>query len=385
MAVNAKYPPSSQMCKHSIPDWQILSDASRPRILGVLAGEGVGPEIIRVTLDLLDILLRSSSRCIDIRFGGDIGLPAQAKSGQSLSEEVVKFCANIFAQQGAVLCGPGGGRFVYDLRARFDLYCKFTPLRPLAALRDTGVLRPEYLEGVDIVAVRENIAGLYFGEWGQSCDDHGGMTAFHHIRYRHDQVRRILEVAVNLAASRSGRMAVVLKPGGIPAISTLWVEALESIPAAGKLRTQVLEIDNATYQMIANPSAFDVVVSPNMFGDVLADCGALLLGSRGLSYSGNFGPHNRAVYQTGHGAAHDLAGKDIANPIGQVMSLAMLLRESFVWPEAADALLAAVENTLAQGWRTQDIAAPGSRVIGTREMGQRLATALEESCDAMAA
>jgi 3-isopropylmalate dehydrogenase len=211
------------------------------------------------------------------------------------------------------------------------------------------------------------------------------MTAFHHIRYRHDQVRRILEVAVGLAANRSGRLAVVLKPGGIPAISTLWVEALESIPGAGALDTQVLEIDNATYQLIANPSSFDVIVSPNMFGDVLADCGALLLGSRGLSYSGNFGPHNRAVYQTGHGAAHDLAGKDTANPIGQVMSLAMLLRESFVWPEAADAIVTAVETTLAQGWRTRDIAAPGSKIVGTREMGERLAMVLEESVDALAA
>jgi 3-isopropylmalate dehydrogenase len=377
--------PQQFMCRQSIPDWQILSDASRPKVLGVLTGEGIGPEIIRVTLDLMEILTRSSSRRIEIQFGGDIGLPAQAKGGQSLSDDVVKFCDEIFSRQGAILCGPGGGRFVYDLRARFDLYCKFTPLKPMSALSDAGVLRPEHLEGVDIVAVRENIAGLYFGEWGHSCDDHGGMTAFHHIRYRQDQVKRILEVAVGLASNRSGRLAVVLKPGGIPAISTLWVEALESIPGASQLQTQVLEIDNATYQLIANPSSFDVIVSPNMFGDVLADCGALLLGSRGLSYSGNFGPHNRAVYQTGHGAAHDLAGKNTANPIGQVMSLAMLLRESFVWPEGAEAIVSAVENTLAQGWRTQDIAAPGCRIVGTREMGERLAMALEDSLDAMAA
>lgn len=351
----------------------------------MLPGEGVGPEVVGVALDMLDILLRASSRRIEIQMGGDIGLPAQAKGGQSLSEEVVAFCEDIFGKHGAVLCGPGGGRFVYDLRARFDLYCKFTPLRPFNTLRDAGVLRPERLEGVDIVTVRENIAGLYFGEWGRSCDDHGGTAAFHHIRYRHDQVKRILEVAVRLAASRSGRLAVVLKPGGIPAISSLWVEALESIPAASSLETQVLEIDNATYQLIANPASFDVIVSPNMFGDVLADCGALLLGSRGLSYSGNFGPHNRAVYQTGHGAAHDLAGKDIANPIGQVMSLAMLLRESFAWPQGAEAIVDAIENTLAQGWRTRDIAAPGCRIVGTREMGERLAMALEESLDAMAA
>ena len=120
-------------------------------------------------------------------------------------------------------------------------------------------------------------------------------------------------------------------------------------------------IDNATYQLIANARQFDVIVSPNMFGDVLADCGALLLGSRGMSFSGNFSAKGYAVYQTGHGAAHDIAGADVANPIGQINSLSMLLRESFAWPEAAKALETAVTTTLAQGYRTRDIATHDSK------------------------
>ncbi len=141
-------------------------------------------------------------------------------------------------------------------------------------------------------------------------------------------------------------------------------------------------IDNATYQLIANARQFDVIVSPNMFGDVLADCGALLLGSRGMSFSGNFSAKGYAVYQTGHGAAHDIAGADVANPIGQINSLSMLLRESFAWPEAAKALETAVTTTLAQGYPPLMI----PRVVGTRELGHRIGVTLAEQhrwCDAI--
>ena len=124
---------------------------------------------------------------------------------------------------------------------------------------------------------------------------------------------------------------------------------------------------------------FDVVVCPNMFGDILADCAALLLASRGMSYSGNFGESGIGVYQTGHGAAFDIADKDVANPIGQVCSLAMLLRESFGLADIASAIEEAIDTTLARNWRTADIAETGSRVIGTREFGDRLVEAVEEA------
>jgi 3-isopropylmalate dehydrogenase len=131
------------------------------------------------------------------------------------------------------------------------------------------------------------------------------------------------------------------------------------------------------FQLIANPAQFDVVLSPNMFGDVLADCAALLLASRGLSYSGNFNDGGNAVYQTGHGAARDIAGKDVANPIGQILSLGMMLRESFCWPEADAALRQSVRETLRQGHCTGDIAMPGHQAVGTAEFGRRVQANLE--------
>jgi len=133
-----------------------------------------------------------------------------------------------------------------------------------------------------------------------------------------------------------------------------------------------MEVDNAVYQLIANPRQFDVIVSPNMFGDILADCGALLLASRGLSFSGNFNERGSAAYQTGHGAARDISGTDIANPTGQILSLGMMLRESFDWPDADAVLRQAVRRTLRQGFCTRDVAWPGSRVVGTRAFGREV-------------
>jgi 3-isopropylmalate dehydrogenase len=139
---------------------------------------------------------------------------------------------------------------------------------------------------------------------------------------------------------------------------------------------EILDIDNAVYQLIADAARFDVIVSSNMFGDVLSDCGALLLGSRGLSYSGNFGPAGAAVYQTGHGAAYDIAGSGRANPVGQILSLAMLLQESFGWSDAAALLRDSVANTLAAGFRTRDNAGEGSVVLDARDFGQCVSDAM---------
>jgi 3-isopropylmalate dehydrogenase len=364
----------------ALPAWRAPSDASRTAVIGVLTGEGIGSEIIPVALALLERLLDHTSRRFELRHGGNIGKAALAVQGSSLTGEVVDFCSGIFDDGGAILCGPGGERFVYELRARFDLFCKFTPLKPTVALRDAGVLRPNAVEGVDIVAVRENVGGLYFGEWGQRPSSSGGTTAFHHFAYDEKDVERILQVALNLARQRRGRLCVTVKPGGVPAISALW-EAKARQLAQSDAQVDILEIDNAAYQLIANARQFDVVVSPNMFGDVLADCGALLLGSRGMSFSGNFSAEGYAVYQTGHGAAHDIAGADVANPVGQIYSLAMLLRESLAWPEAALALETAVATTLSQGYRTRDIATAGSRVVGTRELGHRIGAALAEQLE----
>lgn len=345
-------------------------------LIGVLQGEGVGSEIIAPVKAILQSISDSTPYRFELEFGGKIGLPSVEESGRALSDDVIRFCQDIFQRNGVVLCGPGGGRFVYQLRNEFELFCKFTPIQPLQTLLSIGVVKPEAKRDVDIVVVRENTGGLYFGDWAiQSNGEH--QLAYHRFEYSEKQVERILDVSIRLAASRRGRLTLVVKPGGVPSISTLWSEKLKQMEIPGTVECQVLEVDNAAYQMIANAGEFDVIVAPNMFGDVLSDNGALLLGSRGLSYSGNFGLNGEAVYQTGHGAAHDLAGKNTANPIAQIFSLSMMLRESFGLIGLAGLIDEAVESVLAQGFRTRDIAETDSKIVATDEMGRLVLEAFE--------
>ena len=350
-------------------------DPAQVHHIGVFLGEGVGAEVVPVAIRLLGLLADHGDRKFELHQGGLIGLPAKALHGTSLSDEVTGFAEQLFAQGGAMFCGPGGDRFVYELRRRFNLYCKFTPLEPLPELRAAGPVRPEVTAATDIVAVRENMGGIYQGVWEEEGET-GGRIARHRFDYHEADIRRIMAVALNLAATRRGKVHVVLKPGGIPSISSLWRACAEEMAGAAGIALGELEIDNAVYQLIADPGQFDVIVSPNMFGDVLADCGSLLLASRGLSYSGNFNDLGHAVYQTGHGAARDIAGKDVANPIGQIFSLGMMLRESFCWPEADAALRAAVRDTLRSGIATSDLAMPRTRIVGTAEFGDSVASNL---------
>lgn len=351
-------------------------DPGRVHHVGVFLGEGVGVEVVPVAMRMLGLLAGHCDRRFELHEGGLIGLPAKAIHGTSLSSEVTGFAEDLFAKGGAMFCGPGGDRFVYELRHRFNLYCKFTPLEPLPELRAAGAVRPAIAAATDIIAVRENMGGIYQGAWDESGDP-GARIARHRFEYAEADVRRIMDVAFNLAATRRGHVHVVLKPGGIPSISSLWRSIAEEMARDAGIALGELEIDNAVYQMIADPGQFDVIVSPNMFGDVLADCGSLLLASRGLSYSCNFNDLGNGVYQTGHGAARDIAGKDIANPIGQILSLGMMLRESFCWPEAEVALRGAVRATLRSGIVTADLAMPGHRVVGTGEFGDAVAANLE--------
>ena len=358
---------TNSLVSHAIAGWPKTLTAD-PLVVGYFLGEGIGAEIVLPALDLLDTVCSKFGRKVESRRGGLIGKPAIEKTGKALTDEAIDFCSEIFSRQGAILCGPGGSRFVYELRALFDLYCKFTPLVPNLALQDTGCLRQSHLEGVDILAVRENTGGLYFGNSSTRKDEQDGNVVTHSYAYSEKQVRRILQSAFAAAGMRRGIVCVTIKPGGIPSISSLWQDQAEALRTETGVALNVLEIDNAVYQLIANPRAFDVVVSPNMFGDVLADAGALLLASRGMSYSGNFGQGGKAVYQTAHGAAYDLAGSDRANPLGQVLSVAMMLRESLGMPEAANLVIRSVEAVLDRGFRTADIASEKSVVVGTKEM-----------------
>lgn len=364
------------------PRARTASDGSRPRwtsvlppgphrtspfVVGVLDGEGVGREVVSAALAVLRAVERESGVQFDVRDGGDVGAPG--RTGGGLLDATAAFCADVFAAGGVLFCGAAGGRWVYDLRARFDLFCKLVPLRPWPELADASVLRADLLDGVDIVLVRENVGGLYFGEYGRRD---GGRIAYQTLTYSADQVARIIGVAADLARLRRGHVTVVVKRGGIPAVSALWIEQAEAVAATRDVVIEVLDVDNAGFQLVTRPRTFDVVVASNLFGDVLADSATAVLGSRGLSYSANFGPEGRAAYQTGHGAAHDLAGTDTANPIAQILSLAMMLRESFGLDEAAVRIERAIADVLAAQVRTPDIAAPASTIVGTRAFTEHI-------------
>jgi 3-isopropylmalate dehydrogenase len=341
-------------------------------VVGVLVGEGIGPEVVPAALEVLEAVAGVTGRRFDVRV---VETPSRATRDAGLPAEIAAFGDAVFAAGGAMFCGPVGGRFVYDLRARFDLYCKVVPIRPSSALADAMIVAGDRMAGADVLIVRENVGGLYGGAFGRRDD---GRVAFQECAYDARQVDRIVDVAAALAARRSGRLAVVVKRGGIPEVSALWCERAERIADRSGVTLELLDVDNAGFQLVANPRRFDVVVAPNMLGDVLADVGAVLLGSRGMSYSVNFGPAGRAVYQTGHGAAYDLAGTDRANPIAQILALAAMLRESFGLFDAADEVEAAVERVLASGLRTADVAGPGRRVVGTRKLAQHVAMEVAE-------
>lgn len=346
---------------------------SNSYLIGILQGEGIGSEIIKVVVNILKTIEQNSHYNFNFNYGGLIGKDAKAKHGQALTPEVIEWCQNIFNQGGTILCGAGGSRFVYDLRRQFDLFCKFTPIRPFSALNNTGVLRPSAVENVDIIIVRENISGVYFGEWKQETFPPDLDRITHSFSYNKEEVKRILQVAVNLAKMRRKKLSLIVKIEGVPAISKLWIDVLKELVKTENIETEVLDVDHANYQIIASAQNFDVIVAPNLFGDIISDTAALLLGSRGLSYSGNFGKKGIANYQTGHGAAYDLKGKNIANPIGQILSASMMLRESFGLIELANLIEISIEKTLAQNIRTLDIASNNSQIVGTWEMGEYIA------------
>ncbi len=346
-------------------------------LIGVYPGQGIGPEVITVALDILRTTARGTRHKFTILFPDDT-VVGQPEPGQTENGDVIAFCDTIFSRGGSVLAGPIGGRGVYNLRSHFDLFCKITPLCPAGALRDAGVIRTEVLEGVDILVVRENSGGVYMGRWSETTvgDDLVGAHSFH---YSKAQVLRILRVAFKLASRRRRRLTLVLKQGGLPSISRVWITALEELaPERNHVTVEILEVDNAAFQLIQTPRRFDVVVTGNLFGDILSDCGGLLLGSRGMCFSGNFGTGGKAIFQTGHGAAHDIAGFDTANPVAQVHSLTMMLRTRFGLYALAGRIETGIQQVLAEGWRTPDIAAPGSKVVGTRELGRRIASKVEQ-------
>lgn len=340
-------------------------------LIGVFRGNGAGPFLIDGALETLEATGRALGIVFQVEHGGIIGEDSVDRGGPPLPEEAAAFCAQIFRRGGAILSGPAGGRYVYDLRRRFDLFCKFVPVRPVPELARASKIVPQHLEDIDLLIVRDNIGGVYQGTWGDRSAETGRVAA-HVFDYREPEVRRLAEVAARAAAGRRGILHVIVKDGGVPTISALWRDVAAAAARDYSVRAEFMNVDFAAYELIQHPSRFDVIVAPNLFGDILADVAGVLLSSRGVTFSGNFGPRGQAVYQTNHGCARDLAGADAANPGGQILSLAMLLRESFGLSAAATLIEHSLADVWSQGWRTADVAEPGSRVLGTQAFVARV-------------
>ena len=346
---------------------------SRPFVVGILRGEGSGPELIDSARNVLDAVAERCGLDFHVETGWQIGWRA-AQCGEHLSEEAAEFCREIFAAGGAIVAGAAGGRFVYDLRGRFELFYKLNPLRSYPELR--GICRIKVgREPLDILLVRENLQGIYQGKSIEMCSE-DGREVRHTFVHKEKQVRAVLKIAAEAARGRRKVVTVVGKHSGTPVIHALWRTCALEVAGAAGVEVSLLDIDYAAYKLVQEPECFDVIVAPNCFGDILSDLGGVLAGSRGLTFGASYSVDGAAVYQTNHGAAYDLAGTDTANPVGQIFSISMMLRETFGLRMKARLVEDSVRAVWRGGWRTADLAEPGCRVVGTRQFAELVARAV---------
>jgi len=340
-----------------------------------LPGDGIGPEIMASARRLLDAV---GDFDVDERPVGGASIDAH---GTALTDEVLAACRDA----DAVLLGAVGGpkwettdpnaprpeQGLLGLRKGLGLFANLRPVRPSPALVDSSPLRPERIRGTDLLVVRELTGGIYFGDSGRDGD-----TAHDDCAYSVDEVERIARVAFNAAAARPGGSVGTAKvtsvdKANVLETSRLWRETVERI-AADEFPDIALEhmyVDNASMQLVSRPSDFDVMVTENLFGDILSDEAAMLTGSLGMLPSASLGADGPGVFEPVHGSAPDIAGQGSANPIATILSVALLLRHGLDLPDQADRVERAVDAVLSDGLRTPDLAGgAGTREVGTEEM-----------------
>ena len=343
--------------------------------VGILRGEGSGPELIDAACNVLSTVAERCRLNVCIKSGGDIGCVSAERTGKYLSDEVAEFCHQIFAQGGAIMAGAAGGRFVYDMRRRFDLYYKINPLRSYPELRKVCRIKLP-AKPLDILVVRENLQGAYQGNSAEASSE-DGRQILHTFVHTEKQVRAVMGVAVAAAQRRRNILAVIGKNSGLPSIHSLWRTCALDVARDSGVEVSLLDVDYAAYKLLQEPESFDLIVAPNCFGDILSDLGGVLAGSRGLTFGASYAGDGAAVYQTNHGAAHDRADTDTANPVGQIFSMAMMLRESFGLPTIARLIEDSVRAVWRAGWRTADLDEPGCQVAGTRQFAELVAREIQ--------
>ncbi len=348
--------------------------------IAVIPGDGIGPEVINGARTVLDAVTAKAG--VEIRYSellaGGIAIDA---TGEPLPGATVAACLT----SDAVLLGAVGGprwdtlpgdrrpeRALLGLRESLGLYANLRPARLYPALVSASPLHPDISsQGMDVLFVRELTGGMYFGEHGRRIGPNGP-EAFDTECYSVAEIERVARIGFESAAARRGRLTSVDKANVLES-SRLWRETVLSIaPEYPGIRLDHLYVDNASMQLIRRPFDFDVIVTSNMFGDILSDEAAMITGSIGMLPSASLGkPGTPAMYEPIHGSAPDIAGQDIANPLASILSAAMMLRLSFDMEDAAKAIEDAVSLTLDEGYRTADILqGPGFIRVGTREMSR---------------
>ena len=346
-------------------------------------GDGIGPDIIREAIVSLNRVgeIYGHEFAFTEKPAGGIAIDT---CGCPLPEDTVEACK----KSDSVLLGAVGGpkwdhlggndrpeKALLGLRGELKLFATLRPALLHRQLKDACPLKPEIIgDSLDILIVRELTSGIYFGKRGRVAEDN---SAYDTMYYSVPEIERVLRVGFDAAMKRSKKVCVVDK-ANILETSRLWREVTARVAKDyPEVEYSHLYVDNCSMQLVRNPKQFDVIITTNMFGDILSDEASMLTGSIGMLASASLGETSLGMYEPIHGSAPDIAGKDIANPIATVLSAAMMLRYSFGLEKEAQAIEKAVDKVLDEGYRTADIYEDGMKKVGTRKMGELIAAAIE--------
>ncbi|MCG6941126.1 MAG: 3-isopropylmalate dehydrogenase [Thiohalocapsa sp.] len=353
----------------------------------ILPGDGIGPEIVAEAVKVLTCLRDEFGLDVDMN-EALVGGSAYDEHGHPLPEETLRLAHDC----DAVLLGAVGGpkwepldisvrpeKGLLGLRSELGLFANLRPAILYPQLADASTLKPEVVSGLDILIVRELTGGIYFGRpRGVETLASGERRGINTLVYTESEIERICRVAFDLAMKRGKRVCSVDK-ANVLECTELWREVAIRVGADyPEVELSHMYVDNAAMQLVRAPKQFDVMVTTNMFGDVLSDCAAMLTGSIGMLPSASLDADGKGMYEPIHGSAPDIAGKGVANPLATILSVAMMLRYSLNAPAHAERIERAVSSVLDQGLRTADIASEGTETIGTTRMGDAVVAAMRD-------
>ncbi|MBD8991013.1 MAG: 3-isopropylmalate dehydrogenase [Clostridiales bacterium] len=346
--------------------------------IALIPGDGIGPEIVaqaKAVLDRVAEIFGHEFTYTEVSMGGN----AIDRYGDPLPQEMLDKC---LASDSVLLGAVGGPKWngvpgpqrpekgLLRLRAGMGVYSNNRPAKIWPQLASASPLKPEIVEGgIDFLIVRELIGGIYFGKH-ETVTENGEPVAIDELRYTESEIRRIGRIGFETAQKRNHKLCSVEKSNVLDS-SRLWKKVMHQLAAEyPDVELSDMLVDNCAMQIVKDPSQFDVIVTENMFGDILSDEASMITGSIGMIPSSSLGDGTRGLYEPIHGSAPDIAGKDIANPIGTILAAAMMLRYSFDMAAEADCIESAVSAVLEAGYRTGDIFSPGCTQVGCREMGR---------------